>query len=76
MLISASYINIFYLQGIFVTKLTANGAATNILQPGDKLLTVNGIDFTHMEHNAAVTLLKQQPAYVNITIERTLPTDV
>lgn len=63
-------------QGIFVTKLTANGAAINVLQPGDKILMVNGIDFTHMEHNAAVNLLKQQPPQVNLTIERVLPTDV
>mgnify|MGYP001801690359 FL=1 len=67
----------FISQGIFVTKLHANGAATNILLPGDKILSVNGQDFTHMEHNAAVASLKQQPTRVAMVIERMIrPTDV
>lgn len=61
------------LQGIYVTKLHANGAATGILQPGDKILTVNGTDFTHLEHNTAVNMLKRQPTQVNMTIERAPP---
>ena len=75
---SYSIFNIFmFLQGIFVTKLHANGAATNILHPGDKILSVNGQDFTHMEHNSAVASLKQQPTRVAMVIERMLkPTDV
>lgn len=72
--ISGSFL---FLQGIFVTKLHANGAATNILHPGDKILSVNGQDFTHMEHNSAVASLKQQPTRVAMVIERMLkPTDV
>lgn len=59
-----------------MTKLHTNGAATNILQPGDKILSVNGQDFTHMEHNSAVNILKQQPTRVDMVIERMLPTDV
>jgi len=49
-----------------------------VLSPGDKILAVNGVDFNRMEHNTAVNILKQQPAHVEMVIERTthLPTDV
>ena len=76
-LLLISFFSSFISQGIFVTKLHANGAATNILLPGDKILSVNGQDFTHMEHNAAVASLKQQPTRVAMVIERMIrPTDV
>jgi len=44
--------------GIFITKILPNGPACDILQPGDKLLEVNGTNFTNILHESAVNILK------------------
>uniref|UniRef100_A0A8C0WRP5 PDZ domain-containing protein n=1 Tax=Castor canadensis TaxID=51338 RepID=A0A8C0WRP5_CASCN len=45
-------------KGIFVTRVQPDGRASNLLQPGDKILQANGHSFVHMEHEKAVLLLK------------------
>uniref|UniRef100_T2M791 Leucine-rich repeat-containing protein 7 n=1 Tax=Hydra vulgaris TaxID=6087 RepID=T2M791_HYDVU len=44
--------------GIFITKILSDGPAASLLQPGDKVLEVNDIDFTNIHHNDAVDVLK------------------
>ena len=62
---------IFYpLQGIFVTKIQPGGPAQNILQPGDQIITVNGENFTNIEHDKAVSFLKSCQKAANILIKR------
>ncbi|XP_071952907.1 uncharacterized protein [Antedon mediterranea] len=45
-------------QGIFVTKVQAGGAAEMCLQPGDKIIDVNGVDFVNITHENAVKTLR------------------
>ncbi|XP_052775673.1 leucine-rich repeat-containing protein 7-like isoform X2 [Mya arenaria] len=56
--------------GIFVTKVQPGGPASTYLQRGDKLLEVNGTDFTEIEHNKAVNLLKTTGSTVALYVER------
>ncbi|XP_051986009.1 leucine-rich repeat-containing protein 7-like isoform X7 [Xyrauchen texanus] len=56
--------------GIFVTRVQPDGPAANVLQPGDKILKVNGHSFLHMEHETAVSLLKNFPKTVDLVILR------
>lgn len=63
-------------EGIFVTKVSSDGAAAMLLLPGDKILSVDGRDMTHMEHNEAVSLLKSSGRLIVLNIERILPTHV
>jgi C-terminal processing protease CtpA/Prc len=56
--------------GIFVTKVHPNGPASGCLQPGDKILEVDGTDFTKVEHDQAVGILKQTGSSVNMMISR------
>lgn len=56
--------------GIFVTKVHPNGPASGCLQPGDKILEVDGTDFTKVEHDQAVGILKQTGSTVNMMISR------
>ncbi|KAK3596963.1 hypothetical protein CHS0354_033621 [Potamilus streckersoni] len=58
--------------GIFVTKIQQEGPAAISLQPGDKLLEVNGINFGHIEHDKAVSILKNSNA-VSLYVERDSP---
>ncbi|XP_077982023.1 uncharacterized protein LOC144437030 [Glandiceps talaboti] len=44
--------------GIFVTKIQPEGPAAGLIFPGDKILEVNGIDFTDVAHQEAVAILK------------------
>lgn len=44
--------------GIFVTKVQSEGPAMNHLFKGDKILKVNDTDFTCIEHDRAVAVLK------------------
>ncbi|XP_069694249.1 erbin [Periplaneta americana] len=57
-------------EGIYVTKVHPNGPASSCLQPGDKILEVDGIDFTKIEHDQAVGILKQTGNIVNMMISR------
>lgn len=58
-------------QGIFITKILPDGPAKGILEPGDKLLKVNGYDFTQITHSAAVDVLKSSDT-VELVLERPL----
>ncbi|PSN58457.1 hypothetical protein C0J52_00772 [Blattella germanica] len=57
-------------EGIFVTKVHPNGPASNCLVPGDKILEVDGTDFTKLGHDQAVGILKQTGNVVNMMISR------
>ncbi|XP_023717190.1 erbin isoform X2 [Cryptotermes secundus] len=57
-------------EGIFVTKVHPNGPASSCLLPGDKILEVDGTDFTKVEHDQAVGILKQTGSIVNMMISR------
>ncbi|MBN3307318.1 LRRC7 protein, partial [Amia calva] len=56
--------------GIFVTRVQPDGPASNVLQPGDKILKANGHSFLHMEHETAVSLLKNFQKTVDLVILR------
>ncbi|XP_041064354.1 leucine-rich repeat-containing protein 7 isoform X2 [Carcharodon carcharias] len=60
--------------GIFVTRVQPDGPASNLLQPGDKILKANGHNFVHMEHEKAVSLLKSFQNTVDLIIQREIPT--
>ncbi|ESO86657.1 hypothetical protein LOTGIDRAFT_128758, partial [Lottia gigantea] len=45
-------------KGIFISKVQSDGPAKHCLRRGDKILKMNSTDFTSIEHNQAVTLLK------------------
>ncbi|XP_050403943.2 erbin isoform X1 [Patella vulgata] len=55
--------------GIFVTKVQSNGPAKHTLRRGDKILKVNGTDFTSIDHNRAVSYLKNNTT-VCLLVER------
>ncbi|XP_044158309.1 leucine-rich repeat-containing protein 7 [Bufo gargarizans] len=59
-------------RGIFVTRVQPDGPAYGVLRPGDKILQVNGHSFVHMEHEMAVSLLKNFPTTVDLVIQREL----
>ncbi|MEE6494819.1 hypothetical protein FKM82_001874 [Ascaphus truei] len=59
-------------KGIFVTRVQPDGPASSVLQPGDKILKVNGHSFVHMEHEKAVSLLKSFQNTVDLVIQREL----
>lgn len=52
------------------TWVQPDGPASNILRPGDKILKANGHSFLHMEHETAVSLLKNFPKTVDLVILR------
>ncbi|XP_069126655.1 erbin-like isoform X4 [Argopecten irradians] len=56
-------------KGIFVTKVQSEGPAAMSLSPGDKILEVNGHDFTKIHHDDAVSIIKQCSS-VSMNIER------
>ncbi|XP_046405155.1 erbin-like isoform X2 [Ischnura elegans] len=56
--------------GIFITKVHPNGPASGSLLPGDKILEVDGIDFTKLEHDQAVSILTQTGNVVQMMISR------
>ncbi|XP_019904875.1 leucine-rich repeat-containing protein 7 isoform X7 [Esox lucius] len=56
--------------GIFVTRVQPDGPASDLLQPGDKILKANGHSFLHMEHETAVSLLKNFQKTVDLVILR------
>ncbi|XP_048832659.1 leucine-rich repeat-containing protein 7 isoform X6 [Brienomyrus brachyistius] len=56
--------------GIFVTRVQPDGPAASVLQPGDKILKANGHSFLHMEHETAVSLLKNFQKTVDLVILR------
>ncbi|XP_077478813.1 erbin isoform X2 [Stigmatopora argus] len=56
--------------GIFVTRVQPEGPASQILQPGDKIIQANGYSFVNIDHGNAVSLLKTFPSTVDMTIVR------
>ncbi|XP_066584062.1 protein lap1 [Prorops nasuta] len=56
--------------GIIVTKVNPDGPAQGTLRPGDKILEVDGIDFTKADHNNAVAVLRATGAIVSMMISR------
>ncbi|TVK90639.1 Leucine-rich repeat-containing protein 7 [Bagarius yarrelli] len=56
--------------GIFVTRVQPEGPASNVLRSGDKILKANGHSFLHIEHQSAVSLLKNFPKAVDLIILR------
>ncbi|KAG9350881.1 hypothetical protein JZ751_024770 [Albula glossodonta] len=58
--------------GIFVTRVQPDGPAYNILQPGDKILKANGHSFLHMEHETAVSLLKNFQKTVDLVFKKSV----
>lgn len=60
--------------GIFVTRVIEDGPASNYLQPGDKILEVNGHDFRRVQHQNAVNILKASQE-VNLLVSRRINND-
>ncbi|KOX73288.1 Protein LAP2 [Melipona quadrifasciata] len=56
--------------GIIVTKVNPDGPARGTLRPGDKILEVDGIDFTKSDHNNAVAVLRATGEVVSMMISR------
>ncbi|KAK3089436.1 hypothetical protein FSP39_003580 [Pinctada imbricata] len=56
-------------KGIFVTKVQEDGPAAVSLRPGDKILEVNGQDFSQVNHSEAVSAMKNSRT-VSLYIER------
>ena len=61
--------------GVFVSKLFSNGAAekTSQLFPGDRIVSVNGINIEHVRHEEAVKLLSSSGDRILIKIEKRGP---
>ncbi|PVD23056.1 hypothetical protein C0Q70_16318 [Pomacea canaliculata] len=55
--------------GIFVTKVQPEGPAASVIQPGDKILKVNHIDFRNIDHSQAVNVMKTSVT-VELLVER------
>ncbi|NWT06704.1 ERBIN protein, partial [Mionectes macconnelli] len=56
--------------GIFVTRVQADGPASKLLQPGDKIIQANGYSFINIDHGQAVSLLKTFQNAVELIIVR------
>uniref|UniRef100_A0A672LHQ2 PDZ domain-containing protein n=1 Tax=Sinocyclocheilus grahami TaxID=75366 RepID=A0A672LHQ2_SINGR len=56
--------------GIFVTRVQSEGPASQLLQPGDKIIQANGYSFVNVDHGYAVSLLKTFPNTVDLIIIR------
>lgn len=53
-----------------MTKVNPDGPAQGTLRPGDKILEVDGIDFTKSDHDNAVAVLRTTGAIVSMMISR------
>lgn len=61
-------------EGIFVSRVTENGAAEVAgLRVGDKILAVNNVDFSRIDHHDAVQKLKTAGNEFTLLIEREVP---
>ncbi|KFM58466.1 Leucine-rich repeat-containing protein 7, partial [Stegodyphus mimosarum] len=56
--------------GIYVAHVLENGPASNLLRPGDKILQVDGNDFTQLDHNKAVAVLQESGTTVSLMVSR------
>ncbi|KAF8777221.1 Erbin like protein [Argiope bruennichi] len=59
-----------YDSGIYVAQVLDDGPANNLLKPGDKILQVDGKDFTQLDHNKALALLQESGATVSLMVSR------
>lgn len=57
-------------KGIYVCSVTPDGPASSVLKPGDKLLLVDGMDFTRIGIERALLLLEDSGASVFMMISR------
>ena len=57
---------------VYITNIVPDGAAFHDgrLQVGDKLIEVNGQDFTNVNHARAVAIFKSKPDGVSLLVER------
>ncbi|CAK8675867.1 unnamed protein product [Clavelina lepadiformis] len=56
--------------GVFITYVAPAGAADGSVQPGDKILLVNGSDFVGITHKRAVDLLRNAGHVAVLVVER------
>ncbi|XP_069605632.1 erbin isoform X1 [Ranitomeya imitator] len=56
--------------GIYVTRVQPEGAASKLLQPGDKIIQANGYNFLNVDHGQAVLLLKKFQSAVELIVLR------
>nr|XP_018899878.1 PREDICTED: protein scribble homolog isoform X6 [Bemisia tabaci] len=60
---------------IFISRLTEGGVAerNGVLQVGDKVISINGIDMEGARHDQAVTMLTGLERHIRIVAEREVP---
>ncbi|XP_030635367.1 protein scribble homolog isoform X1 [Chanos chanos] len=58
--------------GIFISRIAEGGAAhrDNILQVGDRVISINGVDMTEARHDQAVALLTGTAPTITLLVER------
>jgi tight junction protein 1 len=57
---------------IYVSDVVRHGPAEDKLQPGDRLLTVNGVSVEAVEHSFAIRLLKEAKEFIHLVVKRRL----
>lgn len=57
-------------QGIFVTEVSVNSAAYTMLQRMDKVLDIDGVDFSRIQIHEALTVLSNAGPIINIMLSR------
>lgn len=60
----------FYSQGIFVDDVYHTSAASRLLKKMDKILDIDGVDFTNISLKEASTVLSNSGPILNIMISR------
>lgn len=58
-------------QGIFVNSINSGGPASNVLKVGDKILEVDGVDFTDISESSAVNILQSSNNIISLMISHT-----
>ncbi|XP_073762363.1 protein scribble homolog isoform X48 [Danio rerio] len=58
--------------GIFISRIAEGGAAhrDNILQVGDRVISINGVDMTEARHDQAVALLTGTSPTITLVVDR------
>ncbi|KAG8156231.1 hypothetical protein JTE90_026243, partial [Oedothorax gibbosus] len=59
-----------YDNGIYVAHVLDEGPASSLLKPGDKILQVDGKDFTQLDHNKAVAALQEGGTTISLMVSR------
>lgn len=60
----------FHSQGIFVEEVNNSSAASRFLKKMDKILDIDGVDFTNISFKEACTVLSNSGPILNIMISR------